>query len=143
MNSLLKVCCYSAFFSAVGCGIPKDSRDSLEIARRLSLKVGVTDNPPYSYFDGEKAHGIEVDIVKAFAEKENLEVEYVKGSETYLVSKLEKAEIAILVGGFKKNTIWKEKAGLTSSYDEDKHVILIPKGENSLVFTLESFLNNL
>lgn len=143
MNSLIKVCCYLSLCLAVGCGIPKDSRDTLETARRLTLKVGVMDNPPYSYFDGDIARGTEVEIIKAFAEKENLEVEYVKGSETDLVSKLEKAEIAILVGGFRKNTIWEEKAGLTSPYDEDKHVILIPKGENSLVYTLESFLTDL
>jgi hypothetical protein len=43
------------------------------------------------------------------------------------------------LGGFRKNTIWKKKAGLSHPYDK-VHVILVPEGENELLFHLESFL---
>lgn len=139
MKRLTNLMCIILLLTATRCGIPKDPRNSYKEAQSSKLKVGVVNNPPYSYYDGKDAKGTEVMLIEEFGKEKNLEIEYLSGSESELVEKLEKTEISVLIGGFKKKTLWEEKAGLTSPYDKNDHVFLIPKGENRLAFELESF----
>lgn len=126
------------FFLAASCNVPKDSRDSFESVKSDVLKVGVVNNPPFSSFEQEPK-GSEVLMIRDFSNQENVEIQFIKGSESDLVKKLEQADIHVLLGGFEKNTIWKEKSGQTIPYDGE-HVWLIPKGENKLLFKLEEFI---
>jgi membrane-bound lytic murein transglycosylase MltF len=121
------------------CDIPQDSSSTFEIARKSSLKIGVVSNPPFSELEGDFS-GTEIDILQQFAEAKNLKLHFSTGSESALISMLETGELHVVIGGFEKETLWKERAGLTSPYDES-HVMLVQKGENRLVYELESFFN--
>ncbi|MHA6280524.1 transporter substrate-binding domain-containing protein [Salinimicrobium sp. CAU 1759] len=127
------------FTVIAACTFPKDSKDSFEEARNSALKVGLTENPPYVILQGEEPKGFEVEMLREFASKEGLKVEFSKGSESELVNKLHKFELHIVAGGMDKKTVWKKEAGLTTTYD-DRHVFLIPKGENRLLEHLEKFI---
>jgi polar amino acid transport system substrate-binding protein len=123
----------------ISCSFPKDPKDSYAKAKQESLKVGIVNNPPYTTYHEGIASGTEVELIEKFAEKEGLKVEYRDGSESALIKKLENYEIHLLIGGFDKKTEWKKKAGLTSKYN-DKNVFLIAKGENELLYRLETVL---
>ena len=141
LNKLFLVI-FSAIYSCLffSCDdFPRDTRGSLQKAQNSGLQVGVTENPPFVVFKGDSITGTEVEIVKDFAKTENLEVRFIQGSESELVKKLEKAELHIMIGGFDKNTDWKKKVAMTSSYDS-KHIFFIPRGENGLMFKLEAFI---
>lgn len=124
-------------FSA--CTFPKDPEESYEEARQSALKIGLVENPPFVVRKGEEVSGSEVDMLREFASRQGLQVEFFKGSETELINKLHKFELHIVAGGMDQKTIWKKKAGLTTTYD-GRHVFLIPKGENRLLEHLEKFI---
>ncbi|WP_439488003.1 transporter substrate-binding domain-containing protein [Algoriphagus sp.] len=126
----------------VSCTAPKDPRKSFERATHDGLKVGVVNNPPYVSYDNGEISGSEIDMLHDFAEMENMELQFLKGSESVLIKKLEDAEIHIIVGGFSKKTSWKEKSGQTKPYDGE-HVWLVPMGENRMVYVLESFFHEI
>lgn len=133
----LIVLAWLALLSA--CTFPKDPENSFEEAREKALLVGAVPNPPYVEITNNQFTGIEVEKLREFAERENLLIEFEKGTESELVEKLEKFELHVVIGGISKKTIWKKKAGLTLPYDT-RHVFLIPKGENRLLEHLESFI---
>ena len=122
-----------------GCTYPKDPENSWEKAKVTGLKVGISENPPYTTWDNGKAGGMEVDMLRKFAKSENLKIKFEKGSESDLVEKMEKYELHVIAGGFTRKTIWKKKAGPTAPYDKN-HVFLVPKGENRLLQHLETFI---
>lgn len=123
------------------CSFPKDSKDSLEKAHQDKLEVGIVNNPPFSIYKNETASGTEVEMIEKFAAKEGLKVHYRYGSESTLIKQLEEYKLHIIIGGFEKNTVWQDKAGLTVKYN-DRNVFLIAKGENELLYKLESILLN-
>ncbi|TVZ28517.1 extracellular solute-binding protein (family 3) [Gillisia sp. Hel_I_86] len=125
------------------CNIPKDQENTWENIQKDGLHIGVNSNPPYTFQKDSSYTGSEIELIQAFADKHKLKLTYEPGNETDLIDKLENYKIDILVGGFTKKTVWKEKVGLTAPYDKGGHVILIAKGENKLLYFLESFLFNL
>ena len=121
------------------CSIPKDPENSFEEARKDGLLVGAVPNPPYVEISNDQFTGTEIEKLREFAKRENLQLKIEKGTESELVEKLEKYELHVVAGGIGKKTIWTKKAGLTAPYDT-KHVFLIPKGENRLLKHLEDFI---
>lgn len=122
-----------------GCSFPKDPEDSLQKAREHGLEVGIVHHPPFTMYENGKASGIEVEILEDFAQKEGLKINYTYGTETTLVKQLEEYRLHLIIGGFEKKTVWKDKAGLTTKYN-DKNCMFIAKGENALLYRLESHL---
>lgn len=60
---------------------------------------------------------------------------------------LEEGELDLVVGGMTDQTPWVERAGVTRGYttiegaDGRSLVMLVPLGENALLFVLEQFLD--
>ncbi len=123
------------------CDLPKDPNSSWENAKKEGLKIGVVQNPPFSYVEGGAFGGSEVQILNDFAEKVGLKVRYQTGNESDLLKKLEKYKVHVVIGGFDKKTIWKKKAGLTTEYNNE-NVFLVPMGENELLIHLENYLRH-
>lgn len=121
------------------CDFPQDPHHSFEEAKRSGLKIGVAVNPPFSVLENGELKGTEIEILKNFAEGRNLDVSFTTATESELMEQLEKHELHLVIGGFNKKTIWNKKAGLSVPYD-GKHVFLIGKGENKILFELETFI---
>jgi membrane-bound lytic murein transglycosylase MltF len=121
------------------CQFPHDPEKSWEKAKTNSLRVGIVDNPPYAEYKNGHPTGKEITLLTNFASQNNLTVEYFHGSESDLIKKLTDYQLDVLVGGFDKKTVWEQKASPTITYDE-KHVLLIPNGENRLLYHLEQFI---
>lgn len=126
-------------FILTSCSFPKDSNDSLTKAKQHGLQVGIVHNPPFTIYTDGKASGTEVGLIEKFAAKEGLNVDYTYGSESILVKKMEDYKLHLILGGFEKETVWAQKAGITTRYN-DKNVLLIARGENELLYKLEAVL---
>ncbi|WP_290596844.1 MULTISPECIES: PAS domain S-box protein [unclassified Archaeoglobus] len=63
----------------------------------LELKVGVYDNPPLVFKEGEEIKGFFIDILGSIAEEEGWEIEYVYDNFPNLLEKLKNGEIDLLV----------------------------------------------
>jgi ABC-type amino acid transport substrate-binding protein len=134
-----------------GCGMPVDPDGTLESVRGGVLTVGVTvARDRVSLGAGGEPTGVEPDLVRAFADTLDADVVFVDGSEAELADLLERDAIDVAVGGFLDDTPWVDKAGTTLPYAEtrdptgetEKHVLLVPLGENALLLALDRFLTD-
>jgi len=134
----------------VGCGmqVPADPRGTLDRVENGVLRVGATENPPWVELGGAgEPSGSEPELVSAFAEQLDAEVEWTTGSEARLLDALDRGELDMVVGGFLDDTPWVDLGAVTQPYLEiataqgqEKHVMIVRMGENRLLTTLETFL---
>lgn len=127
------ICCALLLFLSA-CNIPKDPNDSYKKAKENALKIGVVTEADSTSVLKEK------NMIESFADNEGLQTQYYDGTETELVKQLEEFKLDIVMGGFEKKSVWKKKVGMTKPYDST-HVFFIPKGENRLLYQLETFIH--
>jgi hypothetical protein len=129
----------------VSCGLPHDpEKTSGRIAATHELRVGVTDDAPWSDARSAEPRGMEPDLVRQFASQLGAHVMWTRGSETRLAQALKQHELDLAVGGFDAKTPWKSIAGVSQPFaetaDKKKHVFLTSPGENRFVLALDTFL---
>ncbi len=133
-----------------GCGVyPADADGTMDrVTAGESLRVGVTENPPWTRLTSTEPDGTEAALVEEFAEQRGTDVEWREGTEEVLVDALHAGSLDIVIGGITDATPWKDKVALTDVYLEsesptgqtEKHVMLTRAGENRLLMELEVFL---
>jgi polar amino acid transport system substrate-binding protein len=127
------------------CALPRDPQGTSDrIASTHEIRVGVTDNPPWTDAKSAEPKGIEPDLVRAFAAQSGAHVAWSEGSETQLVQTLKDGQLDLVIGGFDKKTQWGSTAGVTQPFAEDadgkKRVMLAAPGENRFILSLDKFL---
>ncbi|HLP74317.1 MAG TPA: transporter substrate-binding domain-containing protein [Bacteroidales bacterium] len=124
--------------------IPADPEDSFRKASSTGLKVGYAVNPPWVMVSGDSVYGIEVELVRKFAEANGMKIIWKNGPEQVILKGLKKKQFHIVISGLTMDSPWKkEKIGLTRPYfrnEKEKHVIAILQGENRLLYNLEKHL---
>lgn len=140
MSNLSFLSFFVILMLVAGCNdFPRDSKHSFDEAKTGELQVGLTENHPFVSQDNGHLSGAEIEIIEGFAREHNLKVRYTIDSESDLIEELEKYKLHLVAGGFKKSTIWSSKAGFSLPYDYE-HVLLVPKGENKLLYKLEQHI---
>ncbi|WP_458389812.1 transporter substrate-binding domain-containing protein [Sphingomonas sp. F9_3S_D5_B_2] len=127
------------------CGLPRDPEGTSErIASTHELRVGVTDNPPWTDASHAEPTGREPDLVRRFAASTGAHVMWTEGSETALVKALKDHELDLVIGGFDAKTQWSSTAGATQPFAKDaggkSHIFLAGPGENKFILSLDRFL---
>lgn len=134
-----------------GCGvqIPADPDGTLERVRGGVLRVGVSPAPPWTSAGvGGEPDGVEISLVRDFADSIEADVEWEDGGEEHLVASMERGELDLVVGGVTAKTPWAKQAAVTRPYvtvtgpdgEPAEHVMLAPLGENAFLVALERFL---
>ncbi len=135
-----------------GCGmaIPADPHGTLDRVVDGELRVGVSNNPPWTEtHDGRDPTGSEVRLIEQFAAQLGAEIEWTDGGESALVRALERGDLDLVIGGILDDTPWSERAAVTRPYAEttdehgmhQKHAMLVRMGENGFLVELEEFLD--
>jgi polar amino acid transport system substrate-binding protein len=150
MGTIARIAAAAALVVALaGCqGIPADPDGGYERITGGTLRVGVTHNPPWTDTSGGEPSGSEVQLVQDWADELDARVDFTEGSESVLVDALERGELDVVIGGFRDDSPWLDKAALTAPYDQvtgpdgapEQHVMLTPLGENRLLVALETYL---
>ncbi|MCW4386644.1 transporter substrate-binding domain-containing protein [Salinibacterium sp. SYSU T00001] len=129
--------------------MPTDPNGTLDRVTGGVLRVGVT---PYEdrvvLHENGPPSGVEVELVKDFAETLDADVDWQSGSEGQHVRALEDHELDLIIGGISDRTPWSSKTGVTRPYAEIttedgtqlKLVMLVQMGENAFLSELETFL---
>lgn len=130
---------------APSCGLPRDPEGTSErVASSHELRVGVTDNPPWTDASHAEPAGIESDLVRRFAASVGARVAWKKGSESALVQSLKHHELDLAIGGFDAKSQWSSTAGATQPFAKDasgkKHIFLAAPGENRFILSIDRFL---
>lgn len=145
-----------AAFMLAGCGlsVPTDPDGTLDRVRSDGvLRVGASPSPGWVDVTGERPSGREPELVERFAGDLGVEVEWTVGGEEHLVRLLEDGAIDLAVGGVTDENPWVDKVGLTRHYVEvsaagateegatERHVMMVPMGENAFQSELERWLD--
>lgn len=144
---LLFIACFWTATCSVGCDLPRDPEGTLERVRGGRLRVGVTAHVPWTDWEndgrGRRVSGIEVELVKRFATEMNAEIDWIRGSESELLTSLENYDVDLVLGGLTDDTPWSDRVGLSRTFaetGEGKHVLATPPGENAFLLRLDRFL---
>lgn len=132
-----------------GCGlqVPTDPNGTLNRIQGSVLRAGASVDAGLVDVDDSAVSGPLPDLVNAFADRYDADVEWTVGSEESLVTALEKGSLDIVVGGITAETPWADRAGVTRGYlnipgaGGREIVLLVPLGENRLLSELELVLD--
>jgi polar amino acid transport system substrate-binding protein len=136
-----------------GCGlaIPSDPDGTLNRVRAEGvLRAGASVSPGWVTVSPDRREpvGREPELVERFASSLGAEVEWTLAGEEHLVGLLEKGDLDLVVGGLTDQNVWVDKAALTRPYAEErvagtteKHVMMVPMGENAWQSELERWLD--
>lgn len=144
MAALLMVFC-------AGCQgrFPADSQGTLERASGGELRVGISENPPFTEVAADgTVGGSEVDLLTDYAATIDAEIRWVPGGESALAAAMQEGELDVVIGGLAADVPWTSQIALTRPYTTTqgpdgstvKIVIGVTPGENALMVDLEHFL---
>lgn len=128
---------------------PADPDGTFDDVSGGTLSVGVVHHPPYVDATGAEPTGSEVELIQAFAEEIDAEIEWTASGEEALITALETGDVDLMAGGLTDQSPWSSQAALTRSYAEDTGpdgktvnlVLAVPLGENQMLGELERFLD--
>lgn len=128
---------------------PADAQGTLEEVRGGVLRVGISENPPWTVVDPDgSVRGTEVDLIQEYAQTLDAEVEWLPGGESAVAAAMRDGRVDLAVGGFPDDAPWTAQIAFTRPYRsatgpddaEVQRVMGVRPGENALLVDLESFL---
>ncbi len=109
-----------------GCHMPRDPDGTLDHVRGGSLRAGLSITEPWTRFDKGQPAGVEVRLLDEFASELGANIDWVVGSESELLTALERQELDVVIGGLTDDTPWKSRVGLTRPYLATRLVVGVP-----------------
>lgn len=128
---------------------PKDPQATTQKAVGGVVRVGLSENPPWTDVDPEPG-GVEVELIRRYAEAIGARAEWQYGAANDLLAKLEHFELDIVAAGLTADTPWKGRIATTLPYltadtdgdgTRERHVLAVPPGENGWLVRLDKFLH--
>jgi polar amino acid transport system substrate-binding protein len=110
--------------------IPADPEGTLDRVSGGTMRVGVTIDDPWVTGESDGFGGIEIQLIEAFAEEIDAEIEYFEGSEEELFAALTVHELDVVIGGFTSQNPHAMEAGMTHPYVTTAVVVGVPEGED-------------
>lgn len=131
LNTLIATAATALALTAAACQFPKDVAGTLDnVKDGGTLRVGVTEAEPWVSLQDEEPSGVEVALIREFADRLQAHVNYTSGSEAELVAALHARELDVVIGGISDKTRWKKEAAMTKPYLTTHLVIGMPPGQD-------------
>ena len=124
----LRLALVVAVLATAACGLPNDPESTLDRVTGGTMRVGVTENPPWVVLCDGGPSGVEVEIVELFARELGAEIEWHEGSAEDLAAALGMRELDLLAGGIVSTSGLAGHAGLTHPYLTTQVVVAVPPG---------------
>lgn len=124
----LRLALVAAMLASAACGLPNDPESTLDRVTGATMRVGVTENPPWVVLGDDGPSGVEVEIVELFARELGAEIEWHEGSAEDLAAALGVRELDLLVGGIVSTSGLAAHAGLSHPYLTTQVVVAVPPG---------------
>jgi polar amino acid transport system substrate-binding protein len=117
---------------AAGCAFPRDPRGTLEGVQNGTMRVGIVENDPWTRMEEGHASGVEVELLKDFAQELGAEASFVPGTTPELLEAAKEAEVDVIVGGFTSTSPGVsegKEGGVTDTYLTTRFVVGVPSGK--------------
>lgn len=108
------------------CDVPRDPEATLDRVTGGTMRVGVSHNPPWVDLDGTEPTGVEVELVEAFAEELDAEVEFYEGATDDLAAAIHVRELDLLIAGLTATTTLSSEITVTHPYLTTAVVVGVP-----------------
>lgn len=125
-RGLSVVATVASFLLAGACNVPRDPEATLQRVSGATMRVGVSDHEPWVVLGAGEPSGVEVEIVKRFAEEVDAEIEWVEGEVEELASALRVREIDLLIAGLTSRSMISAEGALTHPYLTTQAVVAAP-----------------
>jgi polar amino acid transport system substrate-binding protein len=117
--------------ASTGCDFPRDPRGTLEGVQNGTMRVGIVDNDPWAQMEAGRLSGVEVKLLKDFAEELGAETSFVPGTTPELLEAAKQGEVDVLIGGFTSTSPGVsegKEAGVTGTYLTTRFTVGVPPG---------------
>lgn len=102
------------------CNYPKDPNHTLDKMKNQTVRVGISESSGLATISEAGPTGVEVELIKGYAQTINSKIEWVKGSQEQIVGLLKEHQVDVAIGGYSKQTAFKKHIGLTRPYKTEK-----------------------
>jgi polar amino acid transport system substrate-binding protein len=128
----------------MGCDVPRDPEGTCARVRGGTMRVGITEHPPWTLLEHDEPSGVEVQMLHKFARQLEAAIHWQRGSESQLMGALQGGALDGVVGGMKESTPWSSHVGMTRPYvtlNGEAYVMVVRQGENCWLRALDKFLH--
>ena len=125
MRSRLACALLCALFLSA-CGMPRDPENTLNDVTGNRMRVGVTHHEPWVVLGEGEPAGVEVELVKLFAEELDAGIEWVEGSESEIAGAMEVRALDLAIGGFTATNPASAEMSLSHPYLTTQTVVGVP-----------------
>ncbi len=126
-TSLLLLSCVLA--PIISCSnLPRDPKQTLRRVQSQPMRVGLVEHPPWVIRADGEPRGVEVELVKQFANGLGTTPEWHWGGAQEQMEALEKYGLDLVIGGFTSRSPWKSYVGFTAPYFEETIRVAAPPG---------------
>jgi polar amino acid transport system substrate-binding protein len=108
---------------------PVDPEGTLDRVEGGTMRVGITENDPWTVLSGAEPSGVEVEIVKRLADQLRAEIAWFEGSEEELFGALKLGSLDLVVGGLGAKNPYAAEVALTHPYLTTQVVVAVPVEE--------------
>lgn len=121
---------FLSYLASTGCDrLPRDPKKTTErVQQQHVVRVGVAENPPWVIRKAGEPEGVEVELIRNFANSLGATPKWFWGGEQTHMEALEQFELDVVISGLDAKTPWSKQVGLTSPYFDERFVVGIPSG---------------
>jgi polar amino acid transport system substrate-binding protein len=122
---------FAALISA-SCGFPQDPRGTLDKVQSGTMRIGIVNHDPWTRIEDGRASGVEVELLRDFADELETEIVFVEGTVPELLEAARQGEVDVVAGGFTSTSPGVsegKEAGITSTYLVTRFAVGVPPGK--------------
>jgi polar amino acid transport system substrate-binding protein len=111
----------------LACDLPRDPEGTLDRVQGGVMRVGISDNPPWTLVEAGRVDGVESMLVEDLARELGARIEWIHGTENELLDALHRFELDLVIAGLTDDTPWTGKVGLSQAYVETSSLVGVPQ----------------
>ncbi|MGH8503921.1 MAG: substrate-binding periplasmic protein [Gammaproteobacteria bacterium] len=109
-----------------GCGMPRDPEGALGRIEDGILRVGISENRPWTRIDDGRVSGVEVRLLRELARQLNARIVWAQGSEAELLEALRMFQLDVVIAGLTYDSPWATEIGASQPYYTSRLTIGVP-----------------
>jgi polar amino acid transport system substrate-binding protein len=109
--------------------LPRDPQKTSEhVQQQHTVRIGLTEAPPWVIRNGAEPAGVEVELLQRFANSLGATPRWFWGGEQTRMEALERFELDVVIADLEAKTPWSKQVGLTRPYFDEEFAVGVSSG---------------